>query len=198
MDPVRTVTGNAIPLGRSNVDTDQIIPAKHLKRIERTGYGEFAFEAWRRDPDFVTNQPQYQGAPILLAGPNFGSGSSREHAVWALQQMGLGAVIATGFADIFRNNSAKMGLLTIALPQDAIDHLMARALEIPDAQITVDLDAQTVTLADGWSRTFDIDPHIKNCLLNGLDDISLTLEHEDAIDTFERERRPAHAPTTIH
>jgi 3-isopropylmalate/(R)-2-methylmalate dehydratase small subunit len=196
MDPVRTITGNAIPLGRSNVDTDQIIPAKHLKRIERTGYGEFAFEAWRKDPDFVTNQPQYDGASIILAGPNFGSGSSREHAVWAIQQMGVDAVIATDFADIFRNNSAKMGLLTVALPQDEIDHLMARVLEIPDTQITVELDTQTVTLPDGWSRTFNVDPHVKHCLLNGLDDISLTLEHTDAIDAFEQDRRPAYAPTT--
>jgi 3-isopropylmalate/(R)-2-methylmalate dehydratase small subunit len=196
MDPVRTITGNAIPLGRSNVDTDQIIPAKHLKRIERTGYGEFAFEAWRKDPNFVTNQPQYNGASIIVAGPNFGSGSSREHAVWAIQQMGVGAVIATDFADIFRNNSAKMGLLTVALPQDDINHLMARVEEIPDTQITVDLDAQTVTLPDGWSRTFSVDPHVKHCLLNGLDDISLTLQHTDAIDAFEQDRRPAHAPTT--
>jgi len=196
MDPVRTITGNALPLGRSNVDTDQIIPAKHLKRIERTGYGEFAFEAWRKDPDFVTNQPQYDGASIILAGPNFGSGSSREHAVWAIQQMGVDVVIATDFADIFRNNSAKMGLLTVALPQDDIDHLMARVLEIPDTQITVDLDTQTVTLPDGWSRTFSVDPHVKHCLLNGLDDISLTLQHTDAIDAFEQDRRPAYAPTT--
>ncbi len=196
MDPVRTITGNAIPLGRSNVDTDQIIPAKHLKRIERTGYGEFAFEAWRKDPNFVTNQPQYNGARIIIAGANFGSGSSREHAVWAIQQMGVDAVIATDFADIFRNNSAKMGLLTVALPQDDINHLMARVEEIPDTQITVDLDAQTVTLPDGWSRTFSVDPHVKHCLLNGLDDISLTLRHTDAIDAFEQDRRPAHAPET--
>ena len=197
MDPVRTITGNAIPLGRSNVDTDQIIPAKHLKRVERTGYGEFAFEAWRRDPNFVTNQPQYSGASIIVAGPNFGSGSSREHAVWAIQQMGVGAVIATDFADIFRNNSAKMGLLTVALSQDDINHLMARVEEIPDTQITVDLDAQTVTLPDGWSRTFTVDPHVKHCLLNGLDDISLTLRHTDDIDAFEQDRRPAYAPTTV-
>ena len=196
MDPVRTITGNALPLGRSNVDTDQIIPAKHLKRIERTGYGEFAFEAWRKDPNFVTNQPQFDGAKIMIAGPNFGSGSSREHAVWAIQQMGIDAVIATDFADIFRNNSAKMGLLTVALPQDDIDHLMARVEEIPDTQISVDLDAQTVTLPDGWSRTFSVDAHVKHCLLNGLDDISLTLQHTDAIDAFEQDRRSEHAPTT--
>ena len=124
MDAVSVIRGNAIPLDRSDVDTDQIIPAKYLKRIERTGYGPFCFEAWRKDPDFVVNQPQYEGASVLLAGPNFGCGSSREHAVWAIQQMGVGAVIAPSFGDIFRNNSAKMGLLTIVLAPADVEHLM--------------------------------------------------------------------------
>ena len=193
MEPVTTITGNAIPLDRADVDTDQIIPAKHLKKIERTGYGPFAFESWRKDPDFVVNQPEYGGAPILLAGPNFGSGSSREHAVWAIQQMGVGVVIAPKFADIFRNNSAKMGLLTVVLPQDDVEHLMARAAETPSAQLTVDLAAQTVSTPDGWSRRFEIDGFVKHTLLNGLDSIDLTMQHVDAIGTFE-ERRPSFKP----
>ncbi|PZC48481.1 MAG: 3-isopropylmalate/(R)-2-methylmalate dehydratase small subunit [Chloroflexi bacterium] len=194
MEPVTRITGNAIPLDRADVDTDQIIPAKHLKKIERTGYGPFAFESWRKDPDFVVNQPEYGGAPILLAGPNFGSGSSREHAVWAIQQMGVGVVIAPKFADIFRNNSAKMGLLTVVLPQNDVEHLMARAAETPSAQLTVDLESQTVSTPDGWSRRFEIDGFVKHTLLNGLDSIDLTMQHVDAIGTFE-ERRPSFKPT---
>ena len=124
MEPVTTIRGNAIPLDRADVDTDQIIPARHLKKIERTGYGEFCFEAWRKDPDFVVNRPEHQGASVLLAGRNFGCGSSREHAVWAIQQMGVQAVIAPSFGDIFRNNSAKMGLLVVQLDQPDVEHLM--------------------------------------------------------------------------
>ena len=195
MDPVSTVTGHAIPLDRADVDTDQIIPAKYLKRIERTGYGAFVFESWREDPDFVLNRPQYAGASILLAGANFGCGSSREHAVWAIQQMGVRAVITPTFADIFRNNSAKMGLLTVALPPADVEHLMRRALDTPDAAITVNLDAQTVATPDGWSRSFDIDPFVKHTLLDGLDGIDLTLEQEAHIDAFEVER-PPFLPTT--
>ena len=196
MDPVTTVSGNAIPLDRADVDTDQIIPAKYLKRIERTGYGPFAFEAWAKDPDFVTNQPQYEGAEILLAGPNFGCGSSREHAVWAIQGMGVKAVIAPGFADIFRNNSAKMGLLTIQLPQADVEHLMRLTESEPSSPITVDLVAQTVTAPGGWTRTFEIAPFVKHCLLNGLDDISLTLEHDELISGYEA-RRPGTKPVTL-
>ena len=195
MDPVTTVSGSAIPLDRADVDTDQIIPAKYLKRIERTGYGPFAFEAWAKDPDFVTNQPQYEGAEILLAGPNFGCGSSREHAVWAIQGMGVKAVIAPGFADIFRNNSAKMGLLTIQLPQPDVEHLMRLTESEPSTPITVDLAAQTVTAPGGWIRTFEIAPFVKHCLLNGLDDISLTLEHDELIAGYESGRRES-LPTT--
>ena len=196
MDPVATVTSHAIPLDRVNVDTDQIIPAKYLKRIERTGYGPFAFEAWRQDPEFVLNRPAYAGARILLAGANFGAGSSREHAVWALQQMGLAAVIAPSFADIFRNNSAKMGLLTVTLDGDDVAQLMRRALDTPAAPLTVDLAAQTVSTPDGWSRSFPIDPFVKHCLLNGLDDIGLSLEHEAEITAFEA-RRPGFLPVTV-
>ena len=195
MDPVTTVSGRAIPLDRADVDTDQIIPAKYLKRIERTGYGPFAFEAWAADPDFVTNQPQYEGAEILLAGPNFGCGSSREHAVWAIQGMGVGAVIAPSFGDIFRNNSAKMGLLTIQLPQPDVEHLMRLAESEPSTPITVDLAAQTVTAPGGWTRTFEVAPFVKHCLLNGLDDISLTLEHDELIAGYEAGRRES-LPTT--
>jgi len=189
MEPVSTVTGNAIPLNQADVDTDQIIPARHLKRIERTGYGEFAFEHWRqKDPNFVVNRAEYHGAPILLAGSNFGCGSSREHAVWALQQMGVDAVISTSFADIFTNNSAKMGLLLVTLDPADVAHLMQRAQDDPDAQIAVDLESQSVSTLDGWQRSFDIDPFVKHCLLNGLDDIGLTLQYEDAIAAHEAQR----------
>lgn len=188
MEPVKTVRGNAIPIDRANVDTDAIIPAKYLKRIERTGYGPFAFEAWRDDPSFILNNEAYAGAPILLAGDNFGCGSSREHAVWAIQQMGVGAVISNNFADIFRNNSAKMGLLTVVLAREDVEHLMARAEELPSAEITVDLESQTVSTPEGWSRRFEVDPFVKRSLLEGLDDISLTLAHTDAIDEFESGR----------
>ena len=131
MEPVRKVHGKVLPLPRADVDTDQIIPAKYLKRIERTGFGEFAFDAWRKDPSFVVNDHRYDGAQILVTGPNFGCGSSREHAPWALQQMGLKVIIAPSFADIFRNNCAKIGLLTVVLPQDSIDRLIARAEDSP-------------------------------------------------------------------
>ncbi len=189
MDKFTTVTGNAIPLNRADVDTDQIIPAKYLKRIERTGFGEFAFETWRRDPDFVVNNPDYEGAPVLLAGPNFGCGSSREHAPWALQDMGLKVLIAPSFADIFRNNCAKIGLLTVVLPQDDINHLMARAEESPSSKLVVDLETQTVSTADGsFVRTFEINSFVRNCLLNGLDDIALTLQNEPDITAFEAGR----------
>jgi 3-isopropylmalate/(R)-2-methylmalate dehydratase small subunit len=185
---VGTVRGNAIPLNRSNVDTDQIIPAKYLKRVERSGYGSFAFEAWRKDPNFVVNNPHYAGAPILLAQQNFGSGSSREHAVWAIEDLGVEALIAPSFADIFKNNCSKVGLLTVELPQEDVDWLMARAEETPDAEIVVDLEAQTVTAGPGWQRHFEFNPFMKYRLLRGLDDISMTLEYEADIETFERER----------
>ena len=196
MKPVRRVAGNAIPLNRSNVDTDQIMPKQYLKRVERTGYGPFTFDEWRKDPDFVLNNPAYRDAPILITQRNFGSGSSREHAVWGLQDMGIEAVIAPSFADIFKNNCFKTGLLTIELPQDAVDDLMARAEERPDAQFEIDLQAQTVRTANGqWERRFEISPFERYRLLNGLDDIGMTLEYEADITAFEKTRSPL-LPTT--
>lgn len=196
MDKFETVKGNAIPLNRADVDTDQIIPAQYLKRIERTGFGPFAFETWRKDPDFVVNNPAYAGAPILLAGPNFGCGSSREHAPWALEDLGVRAIIAPSFADIFRNNCAKIGLLTVVLPQDDINHLMARAEELPSSQLVVDLQTMTVSTADGsFSRRFEFDQNVRHNLLNGLDDIALTLLEDEAISTFEATRAEIYPQT---
>ena len=194
MDPVTRVTGNAIPLNRANVDTDQIIPAKYLKRIERTGYGPFAFESWRADPDFVLNDPAYEGAPILIAQQNLGSGSSREHAVWAIQGLGVRALIAPTFADIFKNNCFQGGVLTVELAQEDVDWLMARAEETPAAEIEVDLETQTVRAGAGWERTFEIDAFRKYRLLRGLDDIAMTLEYEADVERFEQ-ARPSLLPT---
>ena len=196
MEPVTTIRGTAIPLDRADVDTDQIIPARHLKKIERTGYGEFCFEAWRKDPDFVVNQPEHQGASVLLAGRNFGCGSSREHAVWAIQQMGVQAVIAPSFGDIFRNNSAKMGLLVVQLDQPDVEHLMRLTEGEPTTPIEVDLETQTVKAPGGWQRNFQIPQFTKHRLLNGLDDINMTLQHEDAITAFES-GRPEDKPVTV-
>jgi 3-isopropylmalate/(R)-2-methylmalate dehydratase small subunit len=196
VEPVRDIVGNAIPLPRADVDTDQIMPKQFLKRIERSGFGPFTFFDWRKDPDFVLNNPAYEGAPILVAGPNFGCGSSREHAPWGLEDMGIKAIIAPSFADIFRNNCAKIGLLTVVLPQDDIDFLIARAEELPEGQIEVSLEQQTVSVAGtDWVRHFDVDPFVKHCLLEGLDDIGLTLQHDDAIAAFEAKRSPL-LPTT--
>ncbi len=189
MQKFETVKGKAIPLNRADVDTDQIIPAQYLKRIERTGFGPFAFEQWRKDPNFVVNNPAYDGAPILLAGPNFGCGSSREHAPWALEGLGLRAIIAPSFADIFRNNCAKIGLLTVTLPQQDIDRLMARSEELPGSELVVDLASQTVATSDGsFSRRFEIDSFVKHSLIEGLDEIGQTLREDDAISAFEAER----------
>ncbi|HJP41676.1 MAG TPA: 3-isopropylmalate dehydratase small subunit [Dehalococcoidia bacterium] len=197
MEKFTVVTGRSIPLNRADVDTDQIIPAKHLKRIERTGFGQFAFESWREDPDFVLNNPAYEGAPILLAGPNFGCGSSREHAPWALEGLGIRAIIAPSFADIFRNNCAKIGLLTVTLGQWDIDRLIARAEETPSAEVTVDLENQTIT---GGSSSlifhFDVDPFEKSCLMNGFDAVTLTLLREEQIREFEESRDDAAYPAT--
>jgi len=194
--PVSTVRGKAVPLDRANVDTDQIIPARYLKRIERTGYGPFAFEAWRADPEFVLNNPAYDGATILLTRQNFGSGSSREHAVWAIEGLGIRALVGSSFADIFKNNCFQGGVLTVELPDEDIDYLMARAEELPSTEIVVDLPSQTVSIAGGsWQRHFDIDPFKKYRLLRGLDDISMTLEYEPDIDRFEA-TRPDFKPTT--
>jgi len=194
MQPFTTHIGKAVPLDRADVDTDQIIPAEYLKRIERTGFGPFLFDSWRSDPDFVLNRPGYAGATILLAGLNFGSGSSREHAVWALEDHGFRVVISPSFADIFRNNCTKVGLLPVELPADTVRRLMDLVLDDPATEITVDLDSKRVS-APGLEATFEIDDFTRWCLLEGLDDIGLTLRHEDAIGTFEAARSPW-LPTT--
>ncbi len=191
MKKFETVKGRAIPLDRADVDTDQIISKEFLKRIERTGFGPFAFDEWKKDPDFVLNNPEFKGAPIMVTGPNFGCGSSREHAPWALEDMGLRVIIAPSFADIFRNNSAKIGLLTVVLPQEDCDYLISRSEERPSSELVVDLESQTVATSDGaWSRRFEIDPFVKHCLLNGLDDIGLTLLAEQQITAYEGRRNP--------
>jgi len=190
--PFTTHTGRAVPLDRADVDTDQIIPAVYLRRIERTGFGPFLFDSWRRDPAFVLNRPEYTGATILVTGPNFGSGSSREHAVWALEDHGFRAILAPSFADIFRNNCTKVGLLPVALPDAVIRALLDGVTADPTTQITVDLRARLVT-APGVERAFEIDDFTRRRLLEGLDDIGLTLRHEDEIAAYERSR-PSRLP----
>jgi len=195
MEPVTTVTGRAVPLDRADVDTDQIIPASWLKRIERTGFGEGLFSAWRADPGFVLNQPQYAGAKVLVAGPNFGSGSSREHAAWALQDYGFAAVIAPRFADIFRGNSLKIGLLPVELPAETVERLMAAVTADPTVEVRVDLETRTVSApAADVEASFEIDDFTRYRLMHGLDDIGLTLEHADGITAFEA-RRPGWLPS---
>ena len=195
MRPVSVISGAMLPLPRANVDTDQIMPKQFLKRVERTGYGEFLFWDWRRttggelDPDFVLNQPRYQEAKVLVAGPNFGSGSSREHAPWGLQDWGFEAVIAPSLADIFRTNCTKIGLLPLQLPAAEVSTLIRLATERPENFITIDLESQTVK-APGLSTTFEIDPFTKWRMLNGFDDIGLTLRHLEEIDAFESTRSP--------
>jgi 3-isopropylmalate/(R)-2-methylmalate dehydratase small subunit len=188
-------TGKVVPLYRTNVDTDQIIPAVHLKRIERTGWGQFLFERWRSDPNFVTNRPEYAGGTVLVAGDNFGCGSSREHAPWALQQAGFKTIIAPSFGDIFFNNSAKNGLLLIRLPEEQCKTLADWANGEPGFSLTIDLENQTISDGHGLEYSFEIEPFRKHCLLNGLDDIGLTLDHADKIAAFEA-KRPAWLPTT--
>ena len=195
MDKFTVHTGSAVPLQRSNVDTDQIIPARYLKRITRHGYEDGLFQAWRSDPEFVLNLPQYQRASILVAGPDFGTGSSREHAVWALQDYGFKVVISSRFADIFRGNSGKGGLLTAVVTQDVVEQLWALTIEQPAAEVTVDLVARTVT-APGISATFEVDDYVRWRLLEGLDDVGITLTHVDQIDAFEASR-PQFKPTTV-
>jgi len=182
MEPVREVEGRAIPFGRKNIDTDLIIPARWLKTISREGLGEGAFEAVRAEPGNVFDRPEFAGAPILVAGDNFGCGSSREHAAWALLDMGVRAVIAPSFSDIFSGNAFKNGILTVALPQEAVDRLLEVAETDP---ITIDLEHQVVTTPFQDRFTFEIDPFRKRCLLEGLDEVGLTLAREDAIATFE-------------
>jgi 3-isopropylmalate/(R)-2-methylmalate dehydratase small subunit len=193
MDAFQRHQGRMVPLDRANVDTDQIIPKQFLKRIERAGFGPFLFYDWRRnDPEFILDQPEYQGASVLLAGPNFGCGSSREHAPWSIQDAGFRVVIAPSFADIFRNNCLKIGLLPVELPEASVRRLMEVALEDPTAVVTVELESQTVEAAE-YSEPFEIDPFAKECLLNGWDDVALTLRHQDAIAAFES-RRPDWLP----
>ena len=195
MEPFVRLNGVVAPMDRVNVDTDQIIPKQFLKRIERTGFGQFLFNDWRfnadgsPNPDFVLNKPGYEGASVLVAGRNFGSGSSREHAPWALLDFGIRCVIAPSFADIFHNNCFKNGILAITLPKDRVARLMAAARRGANATMTVDLEAQTITDPDGEVDAFDIDPFRKHCLLNGLDEIGLTLQQGAAIDGFESEQR---------
>jgi 3-isopropylmalate/(R)-2-methylmalate dehydratase small subunit len=177
-------TGRAVPLDRSDVDTDQIIPAQYLKRIERTGYGEFLFDEWRKDPSFVLNDERYAGATILLAGHNFGSGSSREHAVWAIDDYGFRAVIAPSFADIFRNNCTKIGVLPVELAQESVRALMDAVLDDPKTEITIDLEDRTVN-APSVQETFPIDDYTRWRLLEGLDDIGLTLRVQHEIASYE-------------
>jgi 3-isopropylmalate/(R)-2-methylmalate dehydratase small subunit len=184
MEPFTTHTGRAVPLDRSDVDTDQIIPAQHLKRIERTGFGRFLFDEWRKDPSFVMNDPRYAGATILLAGANFGSGSSREHAVWAIEDAGFRAVIAPSFADIFRNNCCKVGLLPVELPAESVRALMDAVLDEPSTEITVDLEQLRVS-APSVQESFAFDDFRRWCLLEGMDDVALTLRHADRIAAFE-------------
>jgi 3-isopropylmalate/(R)-2-methylmalate dehydratase small subunit len=187
MDAFTTHTGRAVPLRRSNVDTDQIIPAVWLKQVSRTGFEKGLFSAWREDPDFVLNRPEYQGVSILLAGPDFGTGSSREHAVWALQQYGFRVVVAPRFGDIFRNNATKMGLLPVILPAATVAALQDRAERDPSAEITVDLRARQVRAGD-LVAAFEIDDYTRWRLLEGLDDIGLTLRHGEAVTEYERNR----------
>jgi len=194
MEPVRRIAGRAAPLDRADVDTDQIIPKQFLKRIERAGFGPFLFYDWGKDPGFVLNRPEYKGAVVLLAGPNFGSGSSREHAPWALEDAGFKAIVAPSFADIFRGNCTKIGLLPVELPGDTVRQLMTMVEADPSTEIAVDLESQTVT-APGVEASFDFDPFTRWRLLEGLDDIGLTERHVDDIAQFES-RRPAWLPLT--
>ncbi|WP_030188534.1 3-isopropylmalate dehydratase small subunit [Streptomyces violaceorubidus] len=188
-------TGRAVPLRRSNVDTDQIIPAHWLKKVTRDGFEDGLFEAWRKDPEFVLNRPERAGATVLVAGPDFGTGSSREHAVWALQNYGFKAVISSRFADIFRGNSLKNGLLTVVLDQKTVDALWELVERDPEAEVTVDLEAREVR-AEGVTAPFELDENSRWRLLNGLDDISITLQNEAEIAAYEA-KRPSFKPQTV-
>ncbi|MFJ8941614.1 3-isopropylmalate dehydratase small subunit [Streptomyces sp. NPDC102365] len=188
-------TGRAVPLRRSNVDTDQIIPAHWLKKVTRDGFEDGLFEAWRKDSSFILNQPERAGATVLVAGPDFGTGSSREHAVWALQNYGFKTVISSRFADIFRGNSLKNGLLTVVLEQAIVDALWELTEKDPEAEITVDLEAREVR-AEGITAAFELDENARWRLLNGLDDISITLQNEADISTYEA-GRPSYKPRTV-
>jgi 3-isopropylmalate/(R)-2-methylmalate dehydratase small subunit len=196
MQPFRTHTGRVALLNRANVDTDQIIPKQFLKRIERTGFGEFLFFDWRRgsdgkpDPSFTLNDPRYTGASVLVAGKNFGCGSSREHAVWALEDFGFRVIIAPSFADIFANNCVKNGVLTVVLSEDEASEIARKAGQLPNYEITVDLEHRNLHDAHGFSATFQIDEFTRHCLLEGLDEIGLTQQHESDIAAYEARHSP--------
>jgi 3-isopropylmalate/(R)-2-methylmalate dehydratase small subunit len=194
MQKFTVLTGTAVPLRRSNVDTDQIIPAEYLKRITRHGFEDGLFAAWRHDPEFVLNRAEFEGASILIAGPDFGTGSSREHAVWALQDYGFTVVISSRFADIFRGNSGKGGLLTAQVSQDVVEQLWEAIEADPSLDVTVDLEAREIR-AGSLVAAFDVDDYVRWRLMEGLDDIGITLQSADAITEFES-RRPAYMPTT--
>ncbi|WP_069773488.1 MULTISPECIES: 3-isopropylmalate dehydratase small subunit [unclassified Streptomyces] len=195
MEAFTTHTGRAVPLRRSNVDTDQIIPAHWLKKVTRDGFEDGLFEAWRKDAEFILNRPERQGASVLVAGPDFGTGSSREHAVWALQNYGFKTVISSRFADIFRGNSLKNGLLTVVLDQKTVEALQDLSEKDPQAEITVDLEAREVR-AEGITASFELDENSRWRLLNGLDDISITLRNEGDIAAYEA-KRPSYKPRTL-
>ncbi|MDA1215744.1 MAG: 3-isopropylmalate dehydratase small subunit [Chloroflexi bacterium] len=191
MEPFKTHNGTVVPLDMVSIDTDQIIPKQFLKRVERTGFGQFLFYGWRfladgsPNPKFILNGPQYKGASVMVTGANFGCGSSREHAPWALEDYGIKAVIAPSFADIFRNNCFQIGLLPVVLPEEHVRTIMARAEEIPGYKVTVDLENKKVTDSQDLDVSFDVDEFRRYCLLNGLDDIGLTLQSEADITTYE-------------
>ena len=195
MEKITTHTGTALPLRRSNVDTDQIIPAVYLKRVTRTGFEDGLFAAWRKDPDFVINKPEYAGVSVLVAGPDFGTGSSREHAVWALMDYGFKVVISSRFADIFRGNSGKAGLLAAQVEPDVLERLWALVEADPTTAVTVDLQAREVRAGD-LVAPFQIDDYTRWRLLEGLDDIGITLSHEEDITAYEA-RRPTWKPATL-
>ena len=195
MEAITTHTGTALPLRRSNVDTDQIVPAVYLKRVTRTGFEDGLFGAWRNDPDFVLNRPEHAGVSILVAGPDFGTGSSREHAVWALMDYGFKVVISSRFADIFRGNSGKAGLLAAQVDADVVERLWALVEADPSVEVTVDLEACTVRAAD-LVASFVIDDYTRYRLLNGLDDIGITLSEEQLISDYES-TRPSWKPVTL-
>jgi 3-isopropylmalate/(R)-2-methylmalate dehydratase small subunit len=193
VEPIAVIEGTALPIDRSDVDTDQIIPAEYLKRVERSGFGPFLFAEWRKDPDFVLNDPRYAGASIMLAGDNFGSGSSREHAPWAIEDAGFRAIIAPSFADIFRNNCTKIGLLPVELRAESVRALMDAVLDDPSTRIVVDL-RETMVRAPGLDEVFDVEDFTRWRLLEGLDDIGLTMRNEAKITAFEQ-TRPNWLPT---
>lgn len=191
MEPVKKVEGRIAPLERSDVDTDQIIPAVWLKRVERTGFGEGLFSAWReQDPTFVLNRPEYEGSKVLIAGPNFGTGSSREHAVWALMDYGFEAVISPKFGDIFRNNATKAGLVPVEVDEEFGAELMEAALEHPFLEVIVNVENKTISVPRlGMTKSFPLDDFTQHRLVNGLDDIGITMQHEDSIQAFEANRK---------